>query len=172
MRAPLSHCQQRKNEVAMFTHIVVPIDFGEVSERAQAYATKLARSERAKLTILHCFEVPVSAYSDGFSSSISDLEPLTRERFEEALGTARASYSEAKGLFLRDNPARIAEIAQEVGADLIVMGTHGRKGIAHVLMGSVAERTVRTSPIPVLTITPATRLEMSVAPGAVARALA
>jgi nucleotide-binding universal stress UspA family protein len=121
-------------------------------------ATALARDMGANLTIIHSVEEP--AYPELGSST--DLEPAIRSavapKLEAALEAARATCPGARAI-LRFGVAseEIVAAAGEVGADLIVVGTHGRRGLAHAMLGSVAEHVVRVSPVPVLTVRSAAR---------------
>ena len=84
---------------------------------------------------------------------LTPVQDLASSLLEEALASLRAHFSSADASLRTGVPAdEILAVAAEVRADLIVMGTHGRRGFSHLLMGSVAERVVRTSPIPVLTV--------------------
>ncbi len=101
----------------------------------------------------HTCEVP--AYND-FAAPIDLITPLAefaQSKLDDLLPSIRAECPDAKGVIKVGVPwEQILAVAAEVRADLIVMGTHGRRGIAHAIMGSVAERVVRLSAIPVLTV--------------------
>jgi nucleotide-binding universal stress UspA family protein len=140
--------------------ILVPIDFSTASDEALAYAKTLAGRFGASLHLVHAFEDPFT--SAAFASEIYSTVPLGLR--EEMLGDAKRRMSERlpddqKTLFngtteiLTGTPTRtIIDYAATLSADLIVMGTHGRSGMAHLLLGSVAERVVRMAAAPVLTI--------------------
>jgi nucleotide-binding universal stress UspA family protein len=142
--------------MGLYKHILVPTDFSASSQRALETAVSLAVAFGAKLTLTHSCEVPGYAYVGMMAPPIDYLTPL-REAGQSLLLKAVESVRErvpgATGL-LRSGPPwqQTLEVAKEVGADLIVMGTHGRSGLAHAFLGSVAEKVVRMSPIPVLTL--------------------
>jgi nucleotide-binding universal stress UspA family protein len=138
-------------------HILAPIDFTENSSRALAYAIELAEKFDAKLTILHAYQLPVYGFPDGAYIAPPEMATDIANAAQKALNTAASTY--------RDRPVTIATLlrqgvpweeitaaASELGADLIVIGTHGRHGLARALLGSVAENVIRTSPLPVLTL--------------------
>jgi nucleotide-binding universal stress UspA family protein len=144
--------------------ILVPTDFSPPSELAVQYAVDLAIRLRAALHILHIVETPRYAmYPDGYFVGLADLETHATREAERRLADATRRYAD-RGLRVTTAVAagipaqRIVEKAVERGTDLIVMGTHGRSGFVHLLMGSVAERVVRTAPCPVLTVRDTPRL--------------
>jgi universal stress protein A len=142
-----------------FHKILVPLDFSEHSERAVQLAAELARRYRAPLTLFHVYEVVPYAVPEGHAL-ITPLPQLTGlvEEFGRRLEEARTRAIEAGAgdveTLLREGfvAPQITDLAREEHFDLIVMGTHGRQGISHLLMGSVAEKVVRTAPCPVLTV--------------------
>jgi nucleotide-binding universal stress UspA family protein len=135
------------------THILVPTDFGESSGQAEVLALDLAAQSGAKITLLHVWSVPIPSYAEGLTWPIDALE-----------GAARNGLAEAHARLVTKHPAteavltagltweRILETAKDRGVDLIVMGTHGRRGLPRWFLGSVAEKVVRLSPVPVLTV--------------------
>jgi nucleotide-binding universal stress UspA family protein len=142
--------------MGLYKHILVPTDFSASSQRALDTAVELALAFGAKLTITHAVEVPGYAYIGMMAPPIDYLTPL-REAGDSLLQKTAASVRDrVPGVtaLLRSGPPwqQTLEVAKEVGADLIVMGTHGRHGLALAFMGSVAEKVVRMSPIPVLTL--------------------
>jgi nucleotide-binding universal stress UspA family protein len=136
--------------------VLVATDFSEASERAVTLAVELARSPGSGLTVVHTCEVPVYAYTDMSFAPLDLLSPVVdvaRERLGELMGRLAAVCPGAKSVLEVGVPwERILGVAAVTGADLIVMGTHGRRGVAHALLGSVAEKVVRLSPVPVLTV--------------------
>jgi nucleotide-binding universal stress UspA family protein len=138
-----------------FKHLLVPVDFGEPSRQALDTAIDLARRFGAQLTLVHVYEVPAYVYS-GIAYATTDLfgpiEDAARAQLTKLLGEVRTKVPSAKAELRKGAPAMeiLAAIA-EAHPDLVVMGTHGRKGMPHVLLGSVAEKVVRLSPVPVLT---------------------
>lgn len=137
----------------MFRHILVPTDFGDASTRAREIALELARRFDARVTLLHVWAVPSAAYAEGLAWPTEDLEAAAQRALDAELAAAVKVYPSTQAR-LRVGVAwdRILESAKELGADLIVMGTHGRRGISRLVLGSVAEKLVRTSPVPVLTV--------------------
>jgi nucleotide-binding universal stress UspA family protein len=137
-------------------HILVAHDFGETSQAAFAYALDLAEKLKARITVVHAYEVPVYGFPEGLALTadvIGRIQAVSSEALDGVIQRAgRPGVAIAK--MLRQGPAwsEIAAAATETGADLIVIGTHGRRGLAHALLGSVAEKVVRTAPCPVLTV--------------------
>jgi nucleotide-binding universal stress UspA family protein len=144
--------------MASIKHIVVPTDFSEPADAALTYGIELARQLGATVSLVHVFEDPtVAVFSDQYVPFPPEVrgELLADVRRRLADEIARRGYSEMTPVVLVGQTARaIVETARERHADLIVMGTHGRHGMAHLLLGSVAERVVRTAPCPVLTVRP------------------
>ena len=137
----------------MFKHILVPTDFGEPAQRALDLAISLAQTYGAKLTLLHTFDVPVLAYGDPLQWPIGRLEEAAKGALAELLAKTRARFRQCEGLVEMGPPwEHIVARADTREFDLIAMGTHGRRGIQRALIGSVAEKVVRLSPIPVLTV--------------------
>jgi nucleotide-binding universal stress UspA family protein len=140
-------------ELTTLSHVLVPSDFGEAAEGALAVGLGLARAFSAKLTLLHVYDRPLAPYQEGAYWPIEDLEEEAKRALEPVAAAANASYARAGALLLRGDPRfAITEVAAGHAVDLIVMGTHERRGLSRALMGSVAERVVRTSRAPVLTV--------------------
>jgi nucleotide-binding universal stress UspA family protein len=142
--------------MSQFQHILVPIDFSDSSQRALDVAVGLAQSENATLTLVHVYEFPNYPYP-GLAFPAADLWTPVQQAAENALNQALAKLRErapnANGILRVGDPAReILTAIEEQQADLVVMGTHGRRGVSRALAGSVAEKTVRHSPVPVLTV--------------------
>jgi nucleotide-binding universal stress UspA family protein len=135
-----------------FRHILVPTDFGEASNHALDLALEMAEKFGSKITLVHAYDVPVP-YFEGLSWPVDSLETEARRALDDAYASAKARYPRV-GAVLGRGPAweLTLETARERGADLIVMGTHGRRGVSRALLGSQAERVVRLSPVPVLTV--------------------
>jgi nucleotide-binding universal stress UspA family protein len=144
-----------------FTRILAPTDFSPTSDVALDYARALAKRFGASLHLLHVLDDPL-AYG-GFSGEMYLGEPsqalratLVQEA-ERKLGARlrpedRQQLNATAEVTMDSGPKAITDYASAQGIDLIVMGTHGRTGLAHAVMGSVAERVVRTAPCPVLTV--------------------
>lgn len=138
--------------------ILCALDFYEASKRALQVASELAKSLGADLELLHVYDIPPLLNVTGSTAvTVADyLEPVMHAA-QLALEEQHAAL-EARGirattkLLAGSAAATIAEEASRYGATMIVMGTHGRSGIGHLLLGSVAERVVRTAAMPVLTV--------------------
>ena len=138
-------------------HILVPVDFSKGSDRAVAQAESLALSLGADLELFHAYQLPVLALPDAsVSVSPTYVADLT-QRAQRELDKYRLDV-ESRGVpvhvTLREgSPAdAIIERAQALNALMIVLGTHGRGGFRRFLLGSTAERVVRTATVPVLTV--------------------
>jgi nucleotide-binding universal stress UspA family protein len=142
--------------------ILVPVDFSAHSERALDFATTIAARFGARVELLHVVEDPFM--TGAWSSEV--YVPNVGELLDNVTADARRRVGELQATIARDGvqadtavvtglPAHtIVEHAAKGGFDLIVMGTHGRSGLSHVFMGSVAERVLRKAPCPVLTVRP------------------
>ncbi|MHB8875816.1 MAG: universal stress protein [Myxococcaceae bacterium] len=139
-----------------FKHILVPTDFGDAADRAIEVASELAKRFDAQLTIAHVFQAPAQAYAGmevGAEDYLPRLRRVVQGALDDVLEAAQSRLPRAKTVLVEGRPwERILSIAQDLGVDLVVMGTHGRKGLPHAVMGSVAEKVVRYSPVPVLTV--------------------
>ena len=141
-----------------FTSILVAVDFSDSSDNAFRLALAMARNFSAKLLVLHVINEPVDLR--GFYVPHISFEKL-EEEIEEGANKMMDSFCR-KNIADFDNyeclivPGlpyeQIIGQAEERGADLIVLGTHGRTGLDHVLFGSTAEKVVRKSRLPVLTV--------------------
>lgn len=142
--------------MATFQHVLVATDFGEPSECALDVAVRLAKQSGAALTLLHVFEIPAYVYTETMYLSadlITPLQSAARARLDQVLAETRKSLPRAEALLRMGMPAReVLAVAEELDVDLVVIGTHGRRGLSHVLLGSVAEKIVRQSRVPVLTV--------------------
>jgi len=138
-----------------FRHILVPIDFGEPSEEAVDLALALAARFDASVTLLHVVSMPpyyYSAYAEGLAFPVEEMETRAKAALDDAVAKANAKYPRTRGSVTAGHPPeQILAAITSSGADLVVMGTHGRRGVSRVLLGSVAEKVVRHSPVPVLT---------------------
>lgn len=137
----------------MFAHrILVPTDFSPNSEVALSLATSLARDSGGEIVVAHVETIPLSATGGEYLYAIP--EPPTEELMEKLQHvTPPDSHVPVERRLLAGDPAdAIVRIAEAEHIDLIVMGTHGRRGLSRLLMGSVAESVVRAAPCPVLTV--------------------
>lgn len=143
------------------TRVLVPIDFSPSSRAALEYATFLAGKLAAELDVLHVWEppgyvgpdtlalLPVAAGQPGWDQTRTDV---TREVEHFLTKTAARPKQLSVRVEAGEPSDTILQIAKDGGADLIVMGTHGRTGLSRLLIGSVAEAVLRRSTCPVLTI--------------------
>lgn len=138
--------------------ILVATDFSEASEAALKYGRALAEAFNASLDVLHVMEDPFiyAPTSEGYMPPphfYEEMETATRDRLNKLLTGADREKLHAQ-LVSKQGSAfvEIIRYARQNDIDLIVMGTHGRGPIAHMLMGSVAEKVVRKAPCPVLTV--------------------
>lgn len=145
----------------MYRRILVALDGSETSIRALTASLNLARQGGGRVRMVHVVEE--LAYLGGFDpygASSGDLIKVIRENAEKVLANGLAAAQSAgveADTVLYDNfgerlPEAVADAAKQWNADLIVVGTHGRRGIGRVLMGSGAEQIIRLSPVPVLVI--------------------
>ncbi len=136
--------------------ILVAVDFSDSSEAALEYAVGLAKPLGARVVVVHCYELPVYGFPDG--ALVASVEVATRimNGAQAGLEGMVKRYTDEVRIetVLRQGVAweEVKAVAEETGADLVVIGTHGRRGIARALLGSVAEKILRTSTVPVLTI--------------------
>jgi nucleotide-binding universal stress UspA family protein len=139
-----------------FKSILVPTDFGEASGRAIDVAIALAEKFQSHVTLIHSTALPasaLSAYAEGLYWPTEEMISAAQKEIDTTVSRARGRYRNVDGVVVNLEPWQaILDFAQKHHADLIVMGTHGRRGISRVFLGSVAERVVRFSPIPVLTV--------------------
>jgi|CXWL01.1.fsa_nt_gi nucleotide-binding universal stress UspA family protein len=143
----------------MFTRILVPTDFSEPSDAALDYGMAIAIRFGASLHLIHVVDdslVTAMAGIEGYVPEAPSVEDMTKDaetRLASVLSTSDRSRFPTTASVVHGPPSRtIADTALDMRADLIVMGTHGRTGLTHVLLGSVAERVVRSAPCPVLTV--------------------
>jgi len=138
-----------------FKQILVPTDFSVSSAAAVELAISLATRFEAELTLLHVWELPIYPYQEmiGSADLTTIIERAATDALETKLKQVQARLPRAKSV-LKMGLAwqQIQDTLSETKADLLVMGTHGRRGIEHALLGSVTEKLVRLSPVPVLTV--------------------
>ena len=144
----------------MFRRILVPTDFSAASDAALDYGCALAETVGACVHLLHVVEesfatgpIAPETHVDDVGRTITALFKDAQTRLSHRVAAADRTHlrmtSEVVAGF---SASTIVDYATENGFDLIVMGTHGRKGMAHLMMGSVAERVVRTARCPVMTV--------------------
>jgi nucleotide-binding universal stress UspA family protein len=138
--------------------ILVPTDFSVHSAEATAWAADLARRYDASVTLIHVYQPVSMALPEGYvlmsanalADLLSELDGALAKAKEDMAATERIT---PETMLLQGVPfAEIVQFAREGSYDLVVMGTHGRTGLRHALLGSVAEKVVRKAHCPVLTI--------------------
>jgi nucleotide-binding universal stress UspA family protein len=162
MRSRTPRWTRRSKAVIVFTQILCPIDFSETATRALVHAAALARWYDARLTVIHV--VPV--FEDNMQSPFpfkgdegrTPYAPVRADVLEQMRrSTEQAGAAALDPTLLAEEGrthAAIIDRAAAIHADLLVMGTHGRGGFNRLLLGSLAEKVVRTAPCPVLTVPP------------------
>lgn len=131
--------------------ILFSTDFSTQNDASLAQATALARDANATLIIVHVAEPPV-AYMGEFYYGFPEPDRSALKKMLESIVPTDPAVPCKHVLLTGDPAAEIVQLAKNEGADLIVLGTHGRTGLARMLMGSVAEQVVRRAPCPVLTV--------------------
>jgi nucleotide-binding universal stress UspA family protein len=139
----------------LYDHILVATDGSDVMLPVVEHAAKLAREHDA--TVHALYVIDAAGFTDlPMESSWENLRQMLQEEGQNALDDVERRVGDdvaVEGVIREGSPsAEIVAYAEEAGCDLVVMGTHGRQGLDHFLLGSVAERVVRTAKVPVLTI--------------------
>jgi nucleotide-binding universal stress UspA family protein len=132
--------------------VIFPTDFSTASDAALEYATRMAKDRKARLLIVHVEEPPVAYGGGELYYGVMEPDPTALQKMlSNLLPTDPAVPYEHR--MLTGTPANeIARLAQQEQAELIVMGSHGRGGLARLLVGSVAEIVMRKAPCPVLIV--------------------
>ncbi len=160
-----AHCPVmvvRSRKYIGFKRIIVPIDFSDCSRIALEYAAATARAHRSKLTILHVYEesfiepyVRAANTEEEAQEIIRGIEQVNEGKYDEFLKKIDLGGVEYDKLLRKGIPSNeIVETAREQQAQLIVVGTHGRSGIKHMLIGSDAEEVVRNAPCDIVVVKP------------------
>jgi nucleotide-binding universal stress UspA family protein len=157
LRRALGAVREGARRMTLPRTILVPTDFSEGADAALAYAVELAAHLDATIHLLHSISVPVMGMPDiGVAYASLTMASATKaaqgelddrvDRYRDrvTLAPPRLEIGDARDV--------IENVAKQIGADLVVMGTHGRRGVRRVLLGSVTESVVRSAPCPVLTI--------------------
>jgi nucleotide-binding universal stress UspA family protein len=140
-------------------HLLVAVDFDENSARALDYAVDLAAHLGARLTVVHAYSLPVlNAFDAEYIPSAGEAvhkADANRKHLDTLLALRKARGVPMEGVLrIGAAPVEVCAVAREVGADLIIVGTHNRGVLGRALLGSVAETIVRDAPVPVLTVRP------------------
>lgn len=138
-------------------NILVPTDFSEYGDAAVDYAVQLAKQLDATIHLLHVVTFPVYGVPElglAHANAVAQSAMIESQRALEGLAARLREQVTVAPVRLEAGDAReiIDRVADEVGADMIVMGTHGRRGFSRWFLGSIAESVVRTAPCPVLTV--------------------
>jgi nucleotide-binding universal stress UspA family protein len=143
--------------MSLFKKILVPVDGSNTSNKALDYALKIAQTDKAEVRLIYCIDELSLLSSHEYSG---EMAQLARDSGHKILqdGMALANTAKVKAdTRLIDRVGQrlgesVADAAGDWGADLIVLGTHGRRGIGRVLLGSGAEQVMRMAPVPVLMV--------------------
>jgi nucleotide-binding universal stress UspA family protein len=136
-----------------FQHILVATDFGDAALHARDVAVAIAGKFDAKITLLHACVLPPLPYGSVFALPLDAIVDMAKSDLEAELAETRRAYPNVAAVVRMGSPGEvIVAAASELGADLIVLGTHGRGLVARTLLGSVAENVLRLAPVPVLTV--------------------
>ena len=152
----------------MFKRILVPVDGSRTSEHGLAYAIRLARSQRATLYLLHVLDehILIGYAEAGAVAAVTEqfldaLRASGKKILERARSKAAKAGVQSKTVLSDNIMGSISEVivaqARKARAGLIVMGTHGRRGVTRLVLGSAAEGVVRSAPVPVLLVRAAPR---------------
>jgi nucleotide-binding universal stress UspA family protein len=146
------------------SRILMPVDYSDASREAVQFACYLAKHLGAALDIVHVWDRPayvadtvVVAQGGGKPKSLAEMIRENAEaEMKEFLASCQVSADVRVTSHLESGePAStILRVAEKTGVDLVIVGTHGRTGVRHLLLGSIAEKLVRLSPVPVLTVPP------------------
>ena len=155
IRGPLSY-----TPTLMYERILVPVDGSDTSKEGLAEAVKLSKELRSALRIVHIVDESALALNPeaGIAAAplVEDFAEGGKEILEEARSLAAAQGADAEVVLHENFTGRVADLivdeARKWRAELIVMGTHGRRGIRHAVLGSDAEAVVHGSPVPVLLV--------------------
>jgi nucleotide-binding universal stress UspA family protein len=148
--------RQNEGRLPRYKLILNPTDGSTTSERATAHAIYLAKETGAELVVLHVVETTIVWYTGTLYQQMVDrLREFGNEVLKKALKRAKEEGVVARSMMIDGHSGTvIVRVAEREGADLIVMGTHGRTGFVHNTLGSTAERVVQRAGCPVLVVRP------------------
>lgn len=133
--------------------ILVPIDFQEASIEALAKARELGKRLGLEVVLLHVYSIPLAIYPGFEPIATPGLAEEIASTAKQAIEQLARSTGNLRSILRAGDPAtEILRAVEETKPAMLVLGTHGRKGLAHLLLGSVAEKVVRMSASPVLTV--------------------
>ncbi len=143
--------------MSLFKKILVPIDGSSSANKALAYAFKLAQADHADVRLVYCIDELSLLSSHEYSGEMAQLARESGHKIlQDGMALANAAHVKADTRLIDRVGQRlgesVADAAGDWGADLVVIGTHGRRGIGRVLLGSGAEQVMRMSPVPVLMV--------------------
>jgi nucleotide-binding universal stress UspA family protein len=150
--------QRKENLMKPFKRIIVATDLSPASEPALKEAVGLAKENGAELLIAHAYQPPTVVEAQSISAGVyeewdENIRAEVKARLQELVENAAKDGVKAELLILKGTPYQaIAEAARVNEVDLVVLGTHGRKGVSRFFLGSVAARVISTAPCPVLTV--------------------
>ena len=142
--------------MASFQRILVPVDFSDASERALSTAINLASDLGAEIKVIHIHQVQTQYMIEGglYAPELDEDELMEKreKELEKFVASHQRDINISREVRAGIPETEILEIAGEFQADLIVMGTHGRTGLSHILMGSVTENVLRHTDVPILSV--------------------
>jgi len=154
----MTQSRQTSKDVVAIRRVLVPTDFSPGADEALRWAVVLAEKFGAELVFLHVLDLNLGALA-GLPSDVAaipavdELARLVRAEAADGMSKLAARYPKARTIILEGSPRSvIVQVAGEEAASLVVMGTHGRTGLSHVVFGSVAAHVVRHSRVPILTV--------------------
>jgi nucleotide-binding universal stress UspA family protein len=156
-RAMASYAE-KEEQMKPFKRILVATDFSEASTPALKEAVEMAQDAGAVLMIAHAYEAPNMAQADAVAPGVYEewdrnLRSAVETKLQPIVENAKNAGVNARPLILSGTPYEaITDAAKDHKADLVVMGTHGRKGVSRFFLGSVASRVISTVECPVMTV--------------------
>jgi nucleotide-binding universal stress UspA family protein len=142
--------------MSKFKNIVVATDFSDISDKAFFTAIDLAKGLDANLHVIHIVQIHPANIPESGMVNVEELQAVEEQAANENLDKSIEKHGQGlnitKAILHGDPATQVNKVVKEVGADMIVMGTHGRTGIAHLVMGSVAESVLKNSEVPVMCI--------------------
>lgn len=151
-----AHRLLQQPDMKPFAHVLCPTDFSEGAARATELAAELAVSFDARLTLLHVVSTPTAAafwYAEGLTYPVEEIYTAARRELDRSAEIVRRAHPAVATVLAGGDPRdEILSSTKELGADLVVMGTHGRRGLERLVLGSTAETVVRMSSVPVLVV--------------------
>jgi nucleotide-binding universal stress UspA family protein len=156
-RAPMGTRDARLDYMAAIHRILVPTDFSAGSRAALDLACELAQRLALPVVLMHAYAMPAYPLPEGVvlatPEQLAEIISKTSQALHAEAARAKALGVTVDALAIEgDAFDTIGQVAREKACDLIVMGTHGRRGLSHALLGSVAEKLVRQGPCPVLVV--------------------